>query len=146
MGQRLVAHTYSDLTPELEGETHDLRLDGVGVEVDLTDTEYAELVEYLHKYYAAGRYIENAEPPKGSPLAKRSGGQPNRRPDLTQADRNGIRSFGRLQGWKIHKNGRIPGSLIQAWEAAGSPTTAESEALLQATSQQGDLYAVPDEP
>lgn len=143
MGQRLVAMTFSDFSPDQQGEGHQLYLDGVGVDIDLTDDELSALIEKLSPYFTKGREIEGAKAPKGSPLAARPTNDTDRT-EYDRQDRDGIRAYARLQGWKLGRNGRIPGTVIQAWEAAGKPPAKESqEALEKFTGGQGSLYGEP---
>lgn len=92
-----------DLTGDTENvETVLFSLDGVRYEIDLTDSNAAQLRDTLGTYMDAGRRIGGRFLPSDKPTPKRG-------------RTNEIRDWARANGHKVPDRGRIPASVMDAW-------------------------------
>ena len=96
-----------DLTGEQGAKTRVIVIDRTEYEVDLTDASMAELKETLRPYLKHARITKGA--PKGRRTAKRSAA-----PSQAQA----VREWAAQNGVDVPKRGRVPASVIAAFEAA----------------------------
>jgi hypothetical protein len=117
MARRIVHQLVDDLDGTVldvgEGETVLFSLDGVAYEIDVTDANAAALREALAPYIAAGRTI--------SARASGSGGSssaPRSRRRAGQKDYGPIREWAKSNGFTVSERGRVPASVIAAYEAA----------------------------
>ncbi|MFE1644469.1 Lsr2 family protein [Microbacterium sp. P01] len=114
MARRIVHQLVDDLDgTEMEvgtGETVLFSLDGVAYEIDLTDENAARLRDAFEPFLAAGRSISGA---RG---AAASGSRPRRR--TGQQDYSAIRSWAAENGYTVSERGRVPATIIEAYEAA----------------------------
>ncbi|HET8926965.1 MAG TPA: Lsr2 family protein [Microbacterium sp.] len=112
MARRIVHQLVDDLDGTVlevgAGDTVLFSLDGVAYEIDLTDEHAAQLREAVQPYIDAGRRVSGAA---------RSGGAAGRR-RTGQRDYAPIRAWARENGYKVSERGRIPASVIEAYEAA----------------------------
>ena len=117
MARRIVHQLVDDLDGTVldagEGETVLFSLDGIAYEIDLTDTNAAALRDALQPYVAAGRSISSRS--GGS----RTGGSRPRRAS-NQQDIGAIRQWARDNGHQVSDRGRVPATVIEAFEAAQS--------------------------
>lgn len=113
MARKIIYQLVDDLDgtvlEEGQGETVKFGLDGIDYEIDLSQANAAELREALARYIAAGR---------------RTGGR-QQRGSRTQLPATGpkrdlaaIRKWARANGHEVADRGRIPASVIEAYEAA----------------------------
>lgn len=93
---------------EGKGETVMFALDGVGYEIDLTNSNSARLREEIAPYMAAGRIVAK--------LSK----SPRARPTSTarSAELAAIREWARANGLAVPGRGRIPAVINDAYQAA----------------------------
>lgn len=114
MARRIVHQLVDDLDGSLleigEGETVLFSLDGTAYEIDLTDENAAALRAALAPYVAAGRSISSA---RG---ASATSSRPRRRSG--QQDYSAIRVWAKDNGYQVSERGRVPASVIEAYEAA----------------------------
>lgn len=111
MAQKHVVHLIDDLTGDDATETVAFALDGARYEIDLSADNAARLRDTL------GIYIAKARRPSRTPV--RPGAATSRRG--TRADRQhtaAIRQWARNNGLQIGDKGRIPSSIVAAYEAA----------------------------
>lgn len=113
MARRIVHQLVDDLDGSLleigEGETVLFSLDGTAYEIDLTDENAAALRAALAPYVAAGRSISSA---RGASAAS---SRPRRRSG--QQDYSAIRVWAKDNGYQVSERGRVPASVIEAYEA-----------------------------
>ncbi len=116
MARRIVHQLVDDLDGTVlevgEGETVLFSLDGVAYEIDLTGSNAAALRDALAPFIAAGRSISSAR----AASAAGSGGSKRRR--TGQPDYGPIRAWARENGYQLSERGRVPASVIEAYEAA----------------------------
>lgn len=117
MARRIVHQLVDDLDGSVleigEGETVLFSLDGVAYEIDLTDENASALRDALAPYLAAGRSISSA---RGA--ASSSGSAPRRRPN--QQNYAPVRAWAKDNGYTVSERGRVPASVLEAYEAAHS--------------------------
>ena len=114
MARRIVHQLVDDLDGTLlevgEGETVLFSIDGVAYEIDLTDGNAAALREALAPFVAAGRSVSSRGAGAGSSARKR------RR--TGQTDYSAIREWAKSNGYTVSERGRVPASVLEAYEAA----------------------------
>lgn len=115
MARRIVHQLVDDLDGTVldagEGETVLFSLDGIAYEIDLTDEHAATLRGALEPYVAAARSISSR-----SGSATSSASRTRRRSG--QQDVGAIRQWAREQGHQVSDRGRVPASIVEAYEAA----------------------------
>jgi hypothetical protein len=112
-GGGVVQKTQVVLIDDIDGtegdETVSFALDGVAYEIDLTAAHAAELRESLAQWIGHGRK-------SGGRVAPRAAGPRRGRTDREQLQK--IREWARDNGHKVNERGRIPGRVLEAYEAA----------------------------
>ncbi|MBS3179542.1 MULTISPECIES: histone-like nucleoid-structuring protein Lsr2 [unclassified Pseudoclavibacter] len=107
---QLVDDIDSSSLAEGEGETVQFALDGTDYEIDLSDENAKKLRDALADYVSAARTVAKSRKSK-------SAGSTSNRP---KKDLAAIRAWARAEGHKISDRGRIPGSIIEDYEAANA--------------------------
>lgn len=92
------------------GETILFSLDGIAYEIDLSDENAAALRDAFAPFVAAGRSV--------SRTASRGTTAPRGRRRTPARDVSEIREWARANGHTISERGRIPGNVLEAYEAA----------------------------
>ena len=114
MARRIVHQLVDDLDGTIleigEGETVLFSLDGTAYEIDLTDGNAAALRDVLAPYISAARSISSSRGASGEPTRRR------RRPG--QQDYSAIRAWAKDNGYDVSERGRVPASVIEAYDAA----------------------------
>ena len=114
MARRIVHQLVDDLDGSVleigEGETVLFSLDGVAYEIDLTDRNAAAMREAFAPYLSAARSISSSRGASSEPSRRR------RRPG--QQDYSAIRAWAKDNGYDVSERGRVPASLVDAYEAA----------------------------
>lgn len=109
----MVQKTQVVLIDDIDGsdadETVTFAIDGVGYEIDLTAAHASELRE------AFASWVGHARKAGRSVAAARTSG---RRAGADRAQLAKIREWARENGHKVSERGRIPGSVLEAYEAA----------------------------
>ena len=117
MARRIVHQLVDDIDGTLlevgEGETVTFSIDGVAYEIDLTAENAAALRGALERYTKAAR-------PISSPRATSSGGTSNgrKRRRSGQQDFSSVREWAKQNGYSVSERGRVPASVLEAYEAA----------------------------
>ncbi len=113
MARKIVHQLIDDLDGTLidvgSGETVLFSLDGVAYEIDLSEQNAAALRATWAPYVSAARSISSSR-------AASSSGAKRRRPG--QQDYSAIRTWAKENGHRVSERGRIPASVIDAYEAA----------------------------
>ncbi|NOV97249.1 Lsr2 dimerization domain-containing protein [Isoptericola halotolerans] len=109
----MVQKTQVVLIDDIDGsdgdETVTFALDGVSYEIDLSAAHAAELRESFAQWIGHGRRTAARSAPRAS--ASRRG-----RTDREQLQK--IREWARDNGHQVNDRGRIPGRVLEAYEAA----------------------------
>ena len=114
MARRIVHQLVDDLDGTVldigSGETVLFSLDGVAYEIDLTDDNAGALRNAIAPYVSAARSISSSR--GGSAAKSRNRRQPGRQ------DYSAIRAWAKDNGFQVSERGRVPASVIDAYEAA----------------------------
>ncbi len=121
MARRIVHQLVDDLDGSVlevgSGETVLFSLDGTAYEIDLNDDNAAALRDAFAPYIAAARSISarSAGAPRTS-TASASGARTQRR--AGQRDYAPIRAWAAENGYTLSERGRVPASVLEAYDAA----------------------------
>lgn len=101
-----------DLLEEGTGETVAFSLDGTTYEIDLSEDNAQELRDALSRYTAAARKV--------APAGRRSAASTNSRRASGggRSDTAAIREWARTNGHEVSERGRIPRTVLEAYDAA----------------------------
>jgi hypothetical protein len=117
MARRIVHQLVDDLDGTIlevgEGETVLFSLDGVAYEIDLTAGNAAALRDALAPYVDAGRSVSS----RGAGGSASAGGARKRRRS-GQQDYSAVREWAKKNGHQVSERGRVPASVLEAYEAA----------------------------
>jgi hypothetical protein len=120
MARKVQVILSDDLDEDLPAdETVSFSLDGTSYEIDLSDKNAKEMRDALSRYVQAARKVGRGS---GSGNGRASGGGRSRatggggRMDREQA--GAIRDWARKNGHAVSDRGRIPASVVDAYEAA----------------------------
>ncbi len=115
MAQQTVVRLVDDLDDTViqdgEGQTVKFGLDGTSYEIDLTNTHADELREAVSRYVQAGRKLGTT---RTAAVTGSSRGPARRDREQTQA----IRDWAKAQGMEVSERGRIPKTVLDAYNAA----------------------------
>jgi hypothetical protein len=109
MAKKTVEKYYSDLSGDeidTPGPTVSFTFDGVGYQVDLTEAERKAFSDAVAPYIAVGRRAA------GRASRSSSGGSGS------GVDANAVRAWTQEQGLDVPARGRVPASLIEAYQEA----------------------------
>jgi nucleoid-associated protein Lsr2 len=122
MAQKTIVQLVDDLdgTQADDISTVTFSLDGVTYEIDLTETNASNLRKSLDEFVAHARRTGGRL--KRGTATKASSGSATASHEQAQA----IREWARRNGHEVSNRGRIPGSLIEAFEAAQSEASAKT--------------------
>jgi len=112
--QVILSDDFDDDVPA--DETVTFALDGTTYEIDLSDSNAAEMRDVFAKYVGAARKVAGRGRASGSGRSKATGGTGAGRMDREQA--GAIRDWARKNGHEVSDRGRIPASVVEAYEAA----------------------------
>lgn len=114
MAQKMLVQLVDDLDGSHSEDisTVTFGLDGVTYEIDLTDQNAANLRKGLEEFVGSARRIGGRL--KRGTAAKADSGSAVSNREQAQA----IRDWGRRNGHEVSDRGRIPASLVEAFEAA----------------------------
>lgn len=98
----------TEITPG-SGDTVHFSLDGTAYEIDLTDENAAALRGALAQFVAAGRRLGR----DGALAPVKRGGGGSGRSDLAA-----VREWANANGHAVSDRGRVPGSILDAYDAA----------------------------
>ncbi len=115
MARKVVHQLVDDLDGTVldpgHGDTVRFSLDGKAYEIDLTDDNAAALREAFSPYIAVARSISAGR-------AGSSGSGRSQRRRGGQQDYGPIRAWARENGYTVSERGRVPATVIEAYEAA----------------------------
>jgi hypothetical protein len=117
MARRIVHQLVDDLDGTVleigEGETVLFSLDGVAYEIDLTAGNAAALRDALAPYVDAARSVSSRGSAGGA-----SSGSGRKRRRTGQQDYSAVREWAKQNGHQVSERGRVPASVLEAYEAA----------------------------
>ncbi|MDQ1601334.1 MAG: hypothetical protein QOD68_2808 [Actinomycetota bacterium] len=108
MAQKVQVILVDDIDGGSADETVSFSLDGVSYEIDLSTKNAAAFRDSLAQYVGTARKVGRSAS-RGS-ARRRSGGGDNRTAQ--------IREWARSNGHKVNERGRIPATVIEAYEKA----------------------------
>ncbi|EIC07498.1 hypothetical protein HMPREF1529_01804 [Microbacterium sp. oral taxon 186 str. F0373] len=115
MARKIVHQLVDDLDGTVlevgDGETVLFSLDGTAYEIDLTTDNAAALRDVLAPYVAAARSVSSR-----SAAPRRTGTRGQRRSQ--QRDYGPIREWAAKNGFTVSERGRVPASVLEAYDAA----------------------------
>lgn len=115
MARKIVHQLVDDLDGTVlevgDGETVLFSLDGTAYEIDLTTDNAAVLRDVLAPYVAAARSVSSR-----SAAPRRTGTRGQRRSQ--QRDYGPIREWAAKNGFTVSERGRVPASVLEAYDAA----------------------------
>jgi hypothetical protein len=109
MAQRIVI--VDDLTGEAGATTRHICFDGVDYEIDLTDASFARLRDDMRRYLEVARVATKSS-------ARGSRGTPIRRKQVIPSPSATIRAWADANGVDCPARGRIPATVVEAYEQA----------------------------
>ena len=112
--QVILSDDFDDDVPA--DETVTFALDGTTYEIDLSDSNASEMREVFAKYVGAARKVAGRGRASGAGRSKATGGSGAGRMDREQA--GAIRDWARKNGHEVSDRGRIPATVVEAYEAA----------------------------
>ncbi|HWI30408.1 MAG TPA: Lsr2 family protein [Microbacterium sp.] len=114
MARKIVHQLVDDIDGTIlevgSGETIYFALDGIAYEIDLTEHNAAAMRDALAPFVAAGRSVSSGRggSTTSSSKRRRSG----------QQDYSAIRAWAKDNGYQVSERGRVPASIVEAYEAA----------------------------
>ena len=117
MARKVQVILSDDLDENLPAdETVSFSLDGTSYEIDLAEKNAKELREVFSRYVSAARKVGRGGRSSGGGGGGGRGRSTGGRMDREQA--GAIRDWARKNGHQVSDRGRIPGSVVDAYEAA----------------------------
>ena len=119
MVQKTIVTTVDDLTGEESDEisTVEFALDGVGYMIDLTDKNAQQLHDALSGYVAAARRIGGRQRGRDRGRQPRSAsGTRSSSSGYNRETQRAIRQWAKQHGHPVSDRGRLPASIVTAWE------------------------------
>lgn len=113
MAKKTIARYFSDISGDAidtDSPTVAFSFDGTTYEIDLTESERNALSEALAPYVAAGRKVARTQT-RGQSRSRSGGSNGGTSPKE-------IRSWAESQGIAMPARGRIPGAVVEAYNAA----------------------------
>ena len=112
MAQKVNIVLVDDLDGTEATETVTFGLDGTTYEIDLNDANAAALREALSGYVGHARKVSSARRGGAGGGSRRSSG------GGSGVDTKAVREWARANGHQVSERGRVPASVIAAYEAA----------------------------
>lgn len=114
MARRIVHQLVDDLDGTVleigEGETVTFSLDGTAYEIDLTDANATAFRDVIAPYADAARRVTTARSSSDSSARKRG--------RASKQDYSAVREWAKENGHQVSERGRVPASILEAYEAA----------------------------
>lgn len=114
MARQTIVQLIDDLDAGKADETVSFALDGVHYEIDLSSKNAAKMRDTLANYVANARRASRSSAPRSGGSGRRGRGARGDR-EQTQA----IREWARRNGFKIGDKGRIPATVLEAYNSQG---------------------------
>jgi hypothetical protein len=117
MARKVQVILSDDLDENLSAdETVSFSLDGTSYEIDLADKNAKEMRDVFSRYVSAARKVGRGSRTSGGGTGGGRGRSTGGRMDREQA--GAIRDWARKNGHSVSDRGRIPASVVDAYEAA----------------------------
>ena len=119
MAQRTVVSLVDDLDGSDAKETVEYALDGVTYEIDLNDENAKQLREVFAPYIAAARRTGGRRSTSGRSRTRSSSGSSGQGVvGRSREAMKAIRDWAKSEGWAVSDRGRLPGNVVEAYDAA----------------------------
>jgi hypothetical protein len=112
MAQRIVTELTDDTNGKPADETVTFALDGREYEIDLTSKNAAALRKTFDVYVKSGRRLS------GGRRARSSSASSSSSRSKSSLDTKAVREWANKNGHQVSERGRIPSSVIEAYQAA----------------------------
>lgn len=122
MAQKVTVQLVDDLdgTQSKDIDTVTFGLDGVAYEIDLTETNAENLRKALDEFVThARRTGGRVKPGTASPVSNVSA-------TASREQAQAVREWGRRNGFEVSDRGRIPGNIVEAFEAAQADASSKT--------------------
>ena len=117
MARKVQVILSDDLDENLPAdETVSFAIDGTSYEIDLAEKNAKEFRDVFARYVSAARKVGRGTRASGGGRSRATGGGGGGRMDREQA--GAIRDWARKNGHAVSDRGRIPASVVEAYEAA----------------------------
>ena len=114
MAQKVQVILTDDLDENVSAdETVSFALDGTSYEIDLSEKNAKELRDTFARYVSAARTVS-----RGGGRASGGRGRPSGGGRMDREQAGAIREWARRNGHQVSDRGRIPASVVNAYEAA----------------------------
>lgn len=108
MVQKYVVELLDDIDGTEATDTITFALDGVSYAIDLSDSNAEQLRDAFNPYVSAARKVD-AGSRSAKPRATKSG---------SKQDLSAVRDWANANGHQVSTRGRIPATIVEAYEAA----------------------------
>jgi hypothetical protein len=116
MARKVQVILSDDLDENLPAdETVSFSLDGTNYEIDLAEKNAQELRESFARYVSAARKVGRGG---GRPASSSGGARPRSGGRMDREQASAIREWARKNGHDVSDRGRIPSSVVEAYESA----------------------------
>lgn len=120
MARRIIHQLVDDIDgavlDEGAGETVSFTLDGRAYEIDLSEKNAQALRDALQPWIDAGRRVTAGGSPSGG--RERRGSRANQSRAGAKRNLSAVRSWARKNGHEVSDRGRVPASVLEAYDAA----------------------------
>ena len=119
MAQQTIVMFVDDLDSSEASGTVDFALDGRSYEIDLSDENAAKLRDALAPFIDAARKVGGSRGAGRGRRAQRQPAQEAEKPARSKREETAaIRQWAREHGYQVAERGRIPKSVMEAYQAA----------------------------
>lgn len=119
MAIETVTRLVDDLTGEEAERTVSFGIDGARYEIELSAANCAEFTAIMERYITAARRVAVTKTPPKTRLSFASA--PKEKPKMDPEQRKAITAWATDHGMHVPARGRIPTSVLDAWEQAHAP-------------------------
>jgi hypothetical protein len=119
MAQKTVVSLVDDLDGTEANETVEYALDGVTYDIDLNEENAKQLREVFAPYISAARRTGGRRSTsRGRSSSGGGGGSASGAVGRSREALKAIRDWAKGEGWAVSDRGRLPGKVVEAYDAA----------------------------
>jgi hypothetical protein len=119
MARKVQVILSDDLDEDLPAdETVSFGLDGTNYEIDLAEKNAKELRDAFSRYISAARKVGRGNGGRQASSSSSGSTRPRGGGRMDREQAGAIREWARKNGHEVSDRGRIPGSVVEAYEAA----------------------------
>ncbi|MEV7618903.1 Lsr2 family protein [Microbacterium sp. NPDC089321] len=120
MARKIIHQLVDDIDGEVlddgEGETVTFSIDGTAYEIDLSEKNAAGMREALEPWISKARRVSSSAAARGS--NGRGGRRSQSSAGGAKRDLTVVRTWARENGHEVSDRGRVPGTVLEAYDAA----------------------------